>query len=139
MSHPIFLDASFWINCRDERESSHSLARRIVADLFSKKAQFVTTLPIVCEVHAYFARNTSVRETILKELCENPVVTVEEISHQDQKEAFKLLRRHRDKNYSLCDAISFVVMQRLGLTRVLAFDDHFRQFGEFEMIPDKFT
>jgi predicted nucleic acid-binding protein len=138
MSHPIFLDASFWINCRDEREPFHSLARQVVADLFKKKAHFVTTLPVVCEIHSYFARNSWIRETVLKELCENPIVTLEEISHQDQKEALKILRNHRDKDYSLCDAISFVVMRRLRLTRALAFDDHFRQFGEFEIIPDKF-
>lgn len=138
MTNAVFLDASFWINFRDEESSPHPLARRIVADLFRQKALMVTTLPVICEIHAYFARLAFLRETILRELCGNPIVTVEDISNQDQKLALNILRSHRDKDYSLCDALSFAVMQRLGLTRVLAFDAHFRQFGGFEVIPDKF-
>jgi predicted nucleic acid-binding protein len=138
MTRSFFLDASFWINYRDKKDPCHLLARRIVADLFRQRAHFVTTLPVICEIHAYFVRNLTIRETILRELCENPIVTIEEISHQDQQEALELLRSRRDKDCSLCDALSFIVMRRLGLTRALAFDDHFRQFGGFEVIPDKF-
>jgi predicted nucleic acid-binding protein len=138
MTNPIFLDASFWINFRDTGVRSHPMARQIVADLFHKRVPILTTLPVICEIHAYFTRSAT-RETILGELCENPVVTIEDISMQDQKQAFTILRNHRDKEYSLCDALSFVVMRRLRLTRVLAFDAHFQQFGEFEVIPDKLS
>ena len=63
----------------------------------------------------------------------NPLVRIEEITHSDQQQAFELLRRHADKSYSLCDAISFVVIGRLGLRQALSFDDHFRQFGGFQV------
>ena len=38
---------------------------------------------------------------------------------------------YRDKDFSYCDAISFAVMERLGITEVIAFDEHFRQYGKF--------
>jgi len=136
MTSAVFLDASFWINFRDEKVRSQPVARRIVADLFRQRVPMVTTLPVFCEIHAYFARSAT-RETILSDLCDNPVVTVEDVFAQDQTEAINILRNHRDKDYSLCDALSFAVMRRLRLTRVLSFDDHFRQFGEFEVIPNK--
>jgi len=37
------------------------------------------------------------------------------------------------QSYSLCDAVSFVV-SNAWLKQALAFDEHFRQFGEFEII-----
>jgi predicted nucleic acid-binding protein len=43
------------------------------------------------------------------------------------------------KEAAVADTLSFAVMRRLRLTRVLSFNDHFRQFGEFEVIPDKFS
>ncbi|HEV2327475.1 MAG TPA: PIN domain-containing protein [Verrucomicrobiae bacterium] len=137
MTNSVFLDASFWINFRDEELLPHALARKVVGDLFRQKVTMVTTFPVICEIHAFFSRDDVARETILNDLFENRVVRVEDVSAQDQREAINILRKHRDKDYSLCDALSFVVMRRLSLTRVLSFDDHFRQFGEFEVIPNK--
>ncbi len=89
----------------EKAESSHAVARRILGELFLQRSQFVTTLPVLCEIHAYFARAQKKRELVLNDLCNNPVVAIEEISPQDQKTAMELLRRHRDKEYSLCDAL----------------------------------
>ena len=130
----IFLDASFWIVYREEKEDNHSVARRVMSELFRQRNHFVATLPVVCEIHAYFARDQGKREQILKDFFNNPVVTIEDISHQDQKAALEILQSHRDKTYSLCDALSFIVMRRLNVMRALAFDSHFRQFGEFEIL-----
>jgi predicted nucleic acid-binding protein len=134
MTNRVFLDASFWIVYRDESEEPHTVARRILGELFRQRAQFVTTLPVICEIHAYFSRARRKRELVLTDLCNNPLVAIEDITARDQLAALELLRRHGDKNYSLCDALSFVVMQRLELQRALSFDQHFHQFGEFEVI-----
>jgi hypothetical protein len=40
-----------------------------------------------------------------------------------------LYRRRTDKEWSLTDCISFVVMQRDGLTEALTGDHHFEQAG----------
>jgi len=37
--------------------------------------------------------------------------------------------------YTLMDATSFVVMERLGITTAFAFDHHFRQYGFVIMQP----
>ena len=138
MTDAVFLDASFWVVYRNAEELQHPLAKQIVSDIFRQRTRLVTTLPVVCEIHAFFARKPLMRQIILRELCENPIVTMEEISHQDQAESLELLRANKDKTYSLCDALSFVVMRRLHLRRAVSFDKHFRQFGEFEIIPEIF-
>jgi uncharacterized protein len=43
--------------------------------------------------------------------------------------AIDLLRRRADKTYSLCDAVSFVVMREQGVTEALTTDVHFEQEG----------
>lgn len=43
-------------------------------------------------------------------------------------------RSHVDKNYSLCDALSFVVMERLGIGEAVAYDRHFREYGRFVIL-----
>ncbi len=132
MTNHIFLDASFWIAYRNERQNCHREAIRILTEMAQRRTKFVTTLPVLCEIHAHFSR-TPKKKAILQDFESNPLVHIEEVTHADQQLAFKLLRQQTDKSYSLCDAVSFVVMQRLGLKQALAFDDHFRQFGEFEI------
>ena len=131
----VFIDSSFWITYREENEARGAEAQRIVAELFRQQTHFVTTLPVICEIHAAFSRNPRKRMLVLRDLCNNPLVTIEDVSHQDQKAALELLFLHKDKTYPLCDAISFVIMRRLKIARAAAFDVHFRQFGEFEIIP----
>jgi len=41
----------------------------------------------------------------------------------------QLHRERRDKSWSLTDCVSFVVMERRGITRALTSDHHFKQAG----------
>ena len=134
MINGVFLDASFWVAYRDEAEAFHMTSQRIVNELLQQRAQFVTTLPVVCEIHAFFTRKRRMRGLVLADFQHNPLMTIEDVSRKDYNDAIELLDRHVDKTFSLCDAISFVVMQRLGLKRALSFDSNFRQFGEFEIL-----
>jgi predicted nucleic acid-binding protein len=54
------------------------------------------------------------------------IVWVDETLH---RQAVALLRERGDKNYSLCDAASFVVMRMRGIAKSLTTDKHFRQEG----------
>ena len=134
MTGHVFPDASFWIAYRDERQNLHEEAKRILGEVFRRRSKFVTTLPVLCEIQAHFSRSLKKKKLVLEDFENNPLVHQEEIAHMDQQRAFELLRRHADKSYSLCDALSFVIIRRVGLKQVLTFDDHFRQFGEFEII-----
>ena len=45
------------------------------------------------------------------------------------QEAIGLLEARFDKDYSLCDAVSFVLMKQRGLREALTTDHHFEQEG----------
>ncbi len=134
MSGHVFLDASFWIAYRDERQELHSKARQILIETFRRRLRIVTTFPVLCEIHAHFSRNPKKRRLILQDLWSNPIVNIEPVTHQDQNDSMEILSSHADKFYSLCDVTSFVIMRRLKLRQVLTFDEHFIQFGEFEIL-----
>lgn len=56
------------------------------------------------------------------------------VATTDEAHAIAILRSHQDKGYSLCDALSFVVMERLGIQEAIAFDRHFREYGKFTIL-----
>jgi uncharacterized protein len=72
------------------------------------------------------------REPVLEmisELVANPdfeVIWVDEALHE---KGMELLRARLDKTYSLCDAISFVLMREEGIQDALTTDRHFEQKG----------
>ena len=131
----VFLDASFWIALRDPREPWHGHAQKAAFRLLQERTVFVFTAFVLAETHAHFARSPRIRVQILDDAESNPVMHGEPATTSDQAEAIQLLRQHADKSYSFCDAVSFVVMRRLGLRQAASFDQHFHQFGEFEVIP----
>ncbi|MDQ3219826.1 MAG: hypothetical protein M3Q26_03625 [Acidobacteriota bacterium] len=49
-------------------------------------------------------------------------------------EALNLLKSRQDKSYSLCDAVSFILMRERGLDRALTTDKHFEQEGFLRLL-----
>lgn len=134
MNNWVFLDATFWIALRDMREPVHSQAVSLTRQLMSMRQGFIYTSYVLAETYAYFSRSLKLRLQILDDAEKNPVMRWEPVLSEDEQEARRLLRSYPDKSFSYCDAVSFVVMRRLGLDRAASFDQHFRQIGGFGVI-----
>jgi uncharacterized protein len=63
------------------------------------------------------------------ELANNPIVEVVWVDETLHLEAVNLLIARSDKTYSLCDAVSFVLMRKRGIIYALTTDKHFEQEG----------
>lgn len=63
------------------------------------------------------------------DLLDNPDVKTVWVNEQLHREATQLLIDRQDKTYSLCDAVSFVLMRQSGITDALTTDRHFEQEG----------
>ena len=63
------------------------------------------------------------------DLLDNPLVEVLWVDETLHRAAMTLLQARRDKTYSLCDAVSFMLMQYHGITEALTTDHHFEQEG----------
>jgi uncharacterized protein len=132
----IFVDSSYWIGLRNRQDRYHDQSQRIARWIVRERLLIVVTPFIFAETHAYFSRVPQLRELVIRDFWKNAIVSFEQPSYQDQVEALKLLQQ-RDKSYSFADAVSFVIMQRLGLYDVVSYDDHFQQFGRFNVIDGR--
>jgi len=130
----VFADSAYWIGLRNKTDPLHARSRKIAQWLVQNRCMLVVTPFIFAETQAYFCRVPELREMVIRDFWENPLVIFEQPSFLDQKEAVKILREHDDKSYSFVDAVSFVVMMRLGLTEVATYDRHFQQTGRFSVI-----
>lgn len=65
----------------------------------------------------------------LGDLLQNPDIETAWVDESLTREAFDLLSQRGDKTYSLCDAVSFVLMRRRSLRDALTTDRHFEQEG----------
>lgn len=73
--------------------------------------------------------NMSKALALARELLESEDVSVVWVDEQLHRAALTLLEPRPDKTYSLCDAVSFVLMRLLGITEALTTDRHYEQEG----------
>ena len=134
---PVFVDTSGFYALIVQRDDNHPRAHLLFTRAADERWRLVTTNAVVFETHALLlARARRSREVALKflESVEASVYEVERLLKTDEAQAIMLIRSHSDKSYSLCDASSFTVMQRLGITEAIAFDEDFRSYGRFVIL-----
>ena len=71
--------------------------------------------------------------TYMTDLLENPDIENVWVTESLHREAMALLLARQDKMYSLCDAVSFVLMRQRNITDSLTTDHHFEEEG-FRML-----
>ena len=69
------------------------------------------------------------------DLVDNPDIETIWVDEQLHRKAMELLVAREDKTYSLCDAVSFVLMRQRGITDALTTDRHFEQEGFVRLLP----
>jgi uncharacterized protein len=92
----------------------------------------VTTRCVLTELADGWSKPSSRRlvfPRLLADLRSSVATTIVPTTDQLWQEAVDLYEQRADKEWSLTDCISFVVMQREGLTDVLTGDKHFEQAG----------
>jgi len=67
--------------------------------------------------------------TYIADIQDSPEVTVMYVEEFLHREALALLRERPDKDWSLCDAVSFILMQQYRITEAVTTDHHFEQAG----------
>jgi predicted nucleic acid-binding protein len=72
--------------------------------------------------------------TFLMDLLDNPDIETLWVDEQLHREAMKLLIERQDKTYSLCDAVSFVLMRQRSMVDALTTDRHFEQEGFVKLL-----
>jgi predicted nucleic acid-binding protein len=130
----MFLDTS-GLFCRHYgREARHQLAK----NLFDDKSKKFTHSYVLAEfVTLCFSRQQARPATLgfARSLLAHPLVEVIWVGESLHREALHLLEERPDKDYSLCDAVSFVLMRQHTVSEALTTDHHFEQEGFRQLLP----
>ena len=124
----LFADTSFYVAVANRRDVNHERAMGVLA---TDPARIVTTEYVLVEVGNWFSKSAS-RANFLRALAivrGDGRTEVRPASAALFDRGVDLFASRPDKDWSLTDCISFVVMGDLGLTDALTADRHFTQAG----------
>ena len=124
----VFADAFYFIALLNADDAANPRAGD-----FTRKysGQYVTTTATLIELADAFSRPSS-RQAAGRFLDDLPGNNAMRIVHVDEElfqAGLDLYLARQDKDWSLTDCISFVVMQREDITEALTGDKHFEQAG----------
>jgi predicted nucleic acid-binding protein len=126
-----FLDTAFAIALASRKDAYHQTALELAGNLKESRARLVTTRAVLLEIGNALAkeRYREAAGALLSSLEADPNVQIVSLTNQLYREALRLFQSRPDKEWGLTDCVSFVVMQRAGITSALTTDEHFRQAG----------
>lgn len=124
----MLLDTSGLLCLLHRAEPYHERARTAYGTTGHK----LTTDYVIAELVALATVRRLPRSSVLPfiaDLLDHPdieTIWVDEVLH---RQALELLHQRPDKSYSLCDAVSFLLMRERGMSTALTTDHHFEQEG----------
>jgi uncharacterized protein len=129
----LFGDTSGWGHLVDPRQPYHSLATNIYRTAHRQSQIVVTTDYVLVELVALMTSplriSRSVTVSFIDALKASPYIDVVHVDQALAMDAWQLLRSRLDKEWSLVDCASFLVMQRRGIVEALTHDHHYEQAG----------
>ena len=132
MTRGVLWDSSAILALVDAHDADHARAVEIATQIAAERRPSFITNYIEAETHALLLRKLGrvvARQWLLTG--QLPVVAVLPTEEQKAKD---ILARHVDKDWTLCDAISFAVLDARRVSRAFTFDRHFRQYGRIQVL-----
>ena len=127
----LFLDAAYLIALAVPADALHLKALQFMHETESSARLFVTTQAVLFEVGDALSKpkHRSAAFTLLSALEADDKVLIVPTDAGTYTRALELFHHRPDKEWSLTDCISFVVMGDNHLTEALTTDEHFEQAG----------
>ncbi len=120
----MLLDTSGLLCLHHRAEMFHHQARALYRQARSRSTHNYVLAEFVALANARRLPRLPVL-TFLVDLLENPDIETVWVDESLRREAMALLLGRPDKRYSLCDAVSFVLMRQRNTTEALTTDHHF--------------
>ncbi len=130
----IFADTSFFIGLVDSADEIHEAAFRFAA---ANREPMITSSAIILELGAYFAKK-SFRQSFSGCITalSRAGVEVVHVTPELQQRGIERFQSRPDKDWSLTDCISFLLMSDRKLLNAATSDEHFTQAG-FHVLLEK--
>ncbi|MBN1937042.1 MAG: type II toxin-antitoxin system VapC family toxin [Anaerolineae bacterium] len=129
----LFVDTAGWGHLVDASQKYHSLAAAIYRRDRQQGRKLYTTNYILTELVALLISPLRIPRITTIEFIESlktsPFIQIIHVDAVLDERAWQLFKQRDDKNWSLVDCASFVLMRDMGITQVLTTDHHFEQAG----------
>ena len=127
----VYADTSYWIALLNREDGLHSKAMRL--NLQMEAIEIVTSEMVLVEVLNHFAgaspRLRAGVSVFIEEMYDHPYCRVITQSSRQFREALNFYRQRADKQWSLTDCASMLIMRSEGIQAALSYDRHFAQAG----------
>ena len=127
----VFADAGYWIAKLNPRDDWHENAKTVTVQL--GKFRVVTSQMVLVEFLTHCGgRGQELRVSaanVVDDLVKDPSVEIVPQSSAQFNSALERYSSRPDKNWSLTDCASFLVMEELSIREALAHDRNFEQAG----------
>ena len=132
MSAEVLWDSSAILALLDADDADHARAVAVARQIASEARPSFITNYVEAEAHALLVRKLG-RVIARQWLLTGGLPVVRALPTEEQR-AKEILTRHSDKDWTLCDAISFAVLDARQVARAFTFDPHFRQYGRIQVL-----
>jgi predicted nucleic acid-binding protein len=132
MRRGVLWDSSAILALLDADDADHGRALAAADNIVAERRPSFVTNYIEAEAHALLLRKLG--RAIARQWLLTGGLPVLHALPREEERAKAILATHVDKDWSLCDAISFAVLESRGVRMAFTFDRHFRQFGRFEIL-----
>jgi len=132
VTRSVLWDSSAILALLDADDQDHVRAVAVAREIASDARPSFVTNYIEAEAHALLLRKLG--RMIARQWLLTGGLPVVRVLPAEEQRAREILARHADKDWTLCDAISFAVLDRRRVGRAFTFDRHFRQFGRIQVL-----
>lgn len=125
----VFADTGYWVALLNPKDRLNAKAREVSTKL--GQTRVLTTEMVLDEMLAALSRLPERDFAIrgVETICGNPNVEVVPQTSVQFREAFALYKKMTDKEWSLTDCASIILMNARRISEALAHDHHFEQAG----------
>ena len=129
----VFADTSGWASFFLEDDRHHAKAFSLIAQWKQQNQRVVTTNYVLSELIVLLSNSRGQQRpaviNYIETIRSDDWIEIVHIDESVDKKAWQLLADRLDKQWSLVDAVSFVVMRERDITKALTTDKHFEQDG----------
>lgn len=132
MTRGVLWDSSAILALLDADDADHARAVEVAGQIASERRPCFITNYIEAEAHALLLRKLG--RALAREWLLTGGLAVVAALPAEEARAKALLASHTDKDWTLCDAISFAVLEARRVSMAFTFDHHCRQFGRVQVL-----
>ncbi|MBI5186819.1 MAG: type II toxin-antitoxin system VapC family toxin [Nitrospinae bacterium] len=131
MKKAVFVDTAAWLALINKSDTLHKTAKKIRNSLLNQNAKFIITDYIIVEI-ANSLNRIPARESaihLINSIMASRNIEVVVVDKEVFREAWELYSSRTDKEWSMTDCTTFVIMNRRQITEAFTSDRHFEQAG----------